>query len=261
MTLREATLHLMGVYVVSGSAGGIGGAVRQRIEAEGNAVIGVDVHDAEVPADLSTAEGRTAAVAAASEQAGGALDGVVAAAGLGGSCGAASSTIVRVNYFGALAMLDGLLPLLRDGAQPAAVAVASNSAGVAPTDDLVDTLLAGDEVRAAQLADETDGENAYMRAKLALARAVRRRAQTWGEAGVRLNAISPGPVLTPLLQTGLDHPVTGPMIRQFPIPLGRWGEKEEIADGVWFLLTNGWTHGAVLFVDGGTDALLNPDRL
>jgi NAD(P)-dependent dehydrogenase (short-subunit alcohol dehydrogenase family) len=51
------------------------------------------------------------------------------------------------------------------------------------------------------------------------------------------------------------------MIRDFPVPLGRWGETDEIADAVWFLLTNGWTHGAVLFVDGGTDALLNPDRL
>ncbi|MGH9027902.1 MAG: SDR family oxidoreductase [Acidimicrobiia bacterium] len=158
-------------------------------------------------------------------------------------------------------MLDGLLPLLEQGERPAAVAVASNSAAVAPTDALVETLLEGDEERAGELADEMDGENAYMRSKLALARAVRRRAKAWGDTGVRLNAISPGPVLTPLLQSGLDHPVTGPMIRQFPIPLGRWGEKDEIADGVWFLLTNGWTHGVVLFVDGGTDALINPDRL
>jgi NAD(P)-dependent dehydrogenase (short-subunit alcohol dehydrogenase family) len=251
----------MSVYVVSGSAGGIGGAIRRRIEAEGNDVIGVDVRDAEVSADLSTGDGRAAAIAAASEQAGGSLDGVVAAAGLGGSCGAASSTIARVNYFGALALLDGLRPLLEKGARPAAVAVASNSAAFAPSDDLVEALLAGDEERAARLADEADGENAYMRAKLALARAVRRRAQTWGDAGVRLNAVSPGPVLTALLQTGLDHPATGPMIRDFPVPLGRWGETDEIADAVWFLLTNGWTHGAVLFVDGGTDALLNPDRL
>ena len=91
---------------------------------------------------------------------------------------------------------------------------------------------------------------------------MRRRAPEWGAAGVRLNAVAPGPVLTPLTEQTLQHPVTGPLIRQYPIPLERWGEKEEIAEAVWFLLaTATWCHGAILFVDGGTDALLNPDRL
>ncbi|MCJ7670722.1 MAG: NAD-dependent epimerase, partial [Acidimicrobiia bacterium] len=74
----------MGVVAVTGSAGGIGGAIQRRIEAAGHRVIGVDVADAEVIADLSRADGRTAACAAVLEQAAGPLDGLVVAAGIGG---------------------------------------------------------------------------------------------------------------------------------------------------------------------------------
>jgi NAD(P)-dependent dehydrogenase (short-subunit alcohol dehydrogenase family) len=252
------------VFVVTGSAGGIGGAIRERIEADGHSVIGVDVYDAEVRVDLATADGRRAAVDEIGRIAGDALDGLVVAAGIGGSTGVPSSLVARVNYFGAVTLLDRLRPMLERGDRPAAVAIASNSATAIPFDDasLVDRLLAGDEHGAAALADGMDGELVYAQSKLALARAVRSRVQRWGDAGVRLNAVAPGPVLTPLTERALDHPVTGPLIREYPIPLGRWGEKEEIADAVWFLLsTASWVHGAVLYVDGGTDALLNPDRL
>jgi NAD(P)-dependent dehydrogenase (short-subunit alcohol dehydrogenase family) len=254
----------MSVIAVTGSAGGIGGAIRARIEAEGHAVIGVDVRDAEVQADLASAEGRAAAVDAVARAAGDVLDGLVVAAGIGGSTGAPPSLVARVDYFGAVALLDGLRPLLERGERPAAVAIASNSATAAPMGEaaLVDLLLADDEEGAAALADSLDGELVYAQSKLALARAVRRRAPDWGQAGVRLNAVAPGPVLTDLTRQALEHPVTGPLIRAYPIPLGRWGEPEEIAEAVWFLLGPGsWVHGTVLFADGGTDALLNPDRL
>ncbi|MGQ0804211.1 MAG: SDR family oxidoreductase [Actinomycetota bacterium] len=252
------------MFVVTGSAGGIGGAIRTRIEAEGHEVIGVDVLDAEVRADLASSDGRQAAIDEIGRVAGHALDGLVVAAGIGGSTGAPSSLVARVNYFGAVTLLDGLRPLLERGDRPAAVAIASNSATAVPLEDstLVDLLLAGDEAGAADVADRLGGELVYAHSKLALARAVRHRVQAWGDAGVRLNAVAPGPVLTALTQQALDHPVTGPLIRQYPIPLDRWGEQEEIAEAVWFLLATGaWVHGAVLYVDGGTDALLNPDRL
>jgi NAD(P)-dependent dehydrogenase (short-subunit alcohol dehydrogenase family) len=252
----------MGLYAVTGSAGGIGGAIRSRIEDEGHKVIGVDVRDADVIADLGSADGRVAAVSEVTSVAGDALDGLVVAAGIGGSTGAPSALVTRINYFGAVALLDGLRPLLERAERSSAVAIASNSATAAPFDDptLVDLLLGGDENSAAARADELDGEAVYAQSKLALARAVRRRVAEWGEAGVRINAVCPGPVLTPLTQQALEHPVTGPLIREFPVPLGRWGEKEEIAAAVWFLLSEGsWMHGSIVYVDGGTDALLRPD--
>ena len=55
----------MGTYVISGSASGIGAATRSRLEQSGNTVIGVDLRDAAVVADLSTPDGRAGAVAEA----------------------------------------------------------------------------------------------------------------------------------------------------------------------------------------------------
>lgn len=254
----------MGTLAVTGSAGGIGGAIRRRIEAAGHQVIGVDVRDAEVIADLSTVDGRDAAVAGVRDAAKGALDGLVVAAGIGGSTSAPSSKVARINYFGAAALLEGLHDDLINGELHAAVAISSNSATAVPHPDLtlVDHCLAGAEEDAATLAEDLDGEAVYALAKLALARAVRRYAVAWAP-DVRVNAVAPGPVLTPLTEAALKHPVTGDLIRQYPIPLGRWGEPEEIAAAVWFLLSpdSAWITGNVLFVDGGTDALFRPDGI
>jgi NAD(P)-dependent dehydrogenase (short-subunit alcohol dehydrogenase family) len=254
----------MGTVAVTGSAGGIGGAIRQRIEAVGHKVIGVDVRDSEVIADLSLSEGRLAAVDDIGEQCGGSLDGLVVAAGIGGSTAAPPSMVARINYFGAAELLVGLRDRLVDGELRAAVAIASNSATAVPMDDLslVEACLAGDEERAADIAEKFDGEAVYAMSKLALARRVRQLAVEWAP-GLRVNAVAPGPVLTPLTEAALQHPVTGDLIRQYPIPLDRWGEKDEIGEAVWFLLSpqSSWTTGVVLFVDGGTDALLNPERL
>jgi NAD(P)-dependent dehydrogenase (short-subunit alcohol dehydrogenase family) len=254
----------MGVIAVTGSAGGIGGAIRRQIEAEGHDVIGVDVRDAEVVADLSSAAGRGKALDGIREAAGPALDGLVVAAGIGGSTSAPPSMVARINYFGAVALLEGLREPLAHGTLRAAVAISSNSATAVPVHDptLVEHCLAGREDEAAAHADTLDGELVYAHAKLALARRVRRLAVEWAP-GVRVNAVAPGPVLTPLTQAALEHPVTGDLIRSYPIPLDRWGEPDEIAAGVWFLLSPAasWITGVMLFIDGGTDALLRPDGI
>ncbi len=254
----------MGVVAVTGSAGGIGGAIRRRIEAAGHRVIGVDVRDAEVVADLASPDGRAAAVAAVGEQCDGSLDGLVVAAGIGGSTSAPSSMVVRINYFGAVELLEGLHDRLVDGELRAALAIVSNSATAMPVEDptLVDACLAGDEGAAVAASEGVHGETVYAHGKLALGRKLRRLAVEWAP-GVRINGVAPGPVHTPLTAAALEHPVTGDLIKSFPVPLDRWGEKDEIAEAVWFLLSplSSWTTGSVLFVDGGTDALLNPDRL
>jgi NAD(P)-dependent dehydrogenase (short-subunit alcohol dehydrogenase family) len=254
----------MGAVAVTGSAGGIGGAIAARISAAGHDVIGVDVRDADVIADLASAEGRAAAGAGVLDACGGTLDGLVVAAGIGGSTSAPPSMVARINYFGAVRLLEGLRDALAAGELEAAVAISSNSATAVPVDDatLVDQCLGDDEDAAAATADTMDGEAVYAHAKLALARKVRRLAVEWAP-GLRVNAVAPGPVLTPLTRAALEHPVTGDLIRAYPIPMERWGEPAEIAEAVWFLLSrqSAWTTGSVLFVDGGTDALLGPDRL
>jgi len=238
--------------------------VRARLERDGHEVIGVDLHDAEVIADLAKREGRAAAVAAVHARCGGRLDRLVTCAGLGSSVRPASR-IASVNYFGAVELVDGLFEALRAGAAPAAVSVVSNSAQMAPLDDspYVQALLAGDEAEAGRLIDAMDSPIvAYMGSKHALGRALRRRVRRFGDARVRLNGVAPGPVRTPLLEATLRDPATRAVTEGIDIPIGRWGKPEDVASLVAFLLSPdaSWIHGAIVFVDGGNDAEIRPDR-
>ncbi|MFM8411857.1 MAG: SDR family oxidoreductase [Alphaproteobacteria bacterium] len=255
----------MRTAAVTGAASGIGKAIRARLESEGWRVIGVDLRDVEVGVDLSTERGRQQAVDGVTGLAGGRLDGLVACAGVGPQF-EPRETIPSVNYFGAVSLLGDLRPLLAAGVSPAAVAISSNSASIAPRadGDLCRACLDGDEAQARRLAADLHGSIAYAGSKLALARWVRRKAPTpeWAGQGIRLNAVAPGPVLTPLLQGGLDDPTLGPAIRAFPVPLGGMAAPEHLAPVVSFLLGEGarFVTGAVLFADGGTDAMMFPDR-
>ena len=72
----------MGVFLVSGSASGIGAATRAELERGGHLVLGIDLHSAEIVADLTRLDGRRHALAEAARLAP-RLDGVVACAGVG----------------------------------------------------------------------------------------------------------------------------------------------------------------------------------
>lgn len=253
----------MRTIAVTGSATGIGAATAARLEKEGCRVIRVDWKGGDVVADLGTPEGRRRAVEGVRRLASDGLDGLLSGAGLGPYDEARA--IVRVNYFGALAMLDDLEPLLARGHEPAAVAIASIGAVftalVVPA--FVEAALAGDEAAAQAHMDGKDGNTAYVNAKHALALAVRRRATAWGARGIRLNAVLPGKVATPMLAKIHAHAALGPSIEALPVPLGREGTPEEIAGPIAFLLGRDarYVHGTTFVVDGGADAIVRPDAL
>lgn len=255
----------MRTVAVTGSASGMGAATRARLEAAGERVIGVDLHDAEVVADLGAPEGRQAAIAGVAEASGGAIDGLVTWAGLTGLTDRPGRLLASVNYFGTVALLDGLRPLLARGDRPAAVAVSSNSVTVQPdlAIDVTRACLDGDEAAARTAADAVGSFAAYPATKLAIAWWVRRQAPTaaWAGAGITLNAIAPGAVATPMLQESLDDPTVGELVAELPIPVGRRGTADEAAAFVQFLLGPDarFFCGSVLFHDGGTDAQLHPD--
>jgi len=244
---------------MTGSAGGMGRAIRQRLEPAGHRVIGVDLRDAEVTADLSTPPGREAMVAEVARQSGGTLDGLVVAAGI--QAGEAA-TIVSVNYFGAVATLTGLRALLAEGTDPSAVVVGSNSATTQPglPVEVTDLCLAGDEAGACRAVGD-DALGAYPASKLALARWVRRQAPTadWIGSGIRLNAIAPGFIDTPMTAGGWDFVAT--LGDVYPIPVARPGRPEEVAGLVEYLLCAdaGFFCGSVITMDGGTEAALRAD--
>ncbi len=252
--------------VVTGSASGMGAATRARLEADGQRVIGVDLRDAEVQADLATAAGRRAAVDAVTEASGGVLDGLVTWAGLAGLTHLPGELLASVNYFGTVELLAGLRPLLAAGDRPAAVAVSSNSTTVQPgvPMDLVDALLAGDEDAARAAADAAGALATYPATKTAVARWARRHAPQpeWAGAGITLNVVVPGAVETPMIQATRADPVIGEFVEAFPIPVGRLGTADELAALVAFLLGPDarFLCGSVIFADGGTDALLRADR-
>src|SRR5262245_40807857 len=220
---------------VTGSASGIGAAVCRRLEQAGTRVIGVDLRAASVIADLATPAGRSAAIAAIRQTAGGRLDGLVTCAGVGPDFEPRTTT-VALNYFGSQVLLAGLRDLLAAGHRPAAVVISSNSASLPGVESpLVDACLAGHEAEARPRASDLGGQLVYAGSTLALTRWMRRATPEWAGAGVRLNAVAPGPVETPLLARGLDHPLYGPAIRGFPIPAGGFGTADQIAAAVAFL--------------------------
>jgi 3alpha-hydroxysteroid 3-dehydrogenase len=256
----------MPTTLLTGSASGIGAATKLALEAAGHRVIGVDLRNADICGDLSTPEGRQAVLKAALEKTDGVLDGLVLCAGLGAQV-QPPSKITSVNYFGAVELLDGLLPALQKGTQPAAVVVSSVASAHLTWDrnPLAAALEASDEAQAGAIVDgagEKGGNLAYAGSKNAVTVAVRKRALAWGQAGVRLNTVAPGAVETPLLQAGLQDQRYAQAIKNFVAPLGRRAEPAEIAATVVFLMSPqaGFVHGAQFFIDGGMDAMVRPTQ-
>lgn len=252
----------MGVYAMSGGATGIGAAIRKRVQARGDRMIVVDIRDADVVADLSTAQGRAAAVAGIRALAPQGLDGFVACAGLGPNVDP-PSLIARVNYFGAVDLLEGVRDLM-SGRAASAVVISSNSAPMSSDPAFVELLLAGEEEAAAKHVDACDGQTAYAGSKMGVARWVRRNAPAWAGQGIRLNAVAPGLIKTPLSAAAAADARYAEAMKAFEatVPVGRAGQPEDIAAIVDFLLSENasFISGSILFVDGGHDALLRPTQ-
>ncbi|MFE9812844.1 SDR family NAD(P)-dependent oxidoreductase [Streptomyces sp. NPDC005548] len=241
--------------LVTGASSGIGLAIARRFAAEGATVYLTGRRKAELDAAVAKVGARGIAVqgdasnlddldrlyAEISERSG-RLDVVVANAGVGdyGPLGAITEEeyerTTSINFKGTIFTVQKALPLLPSGAS---VILLSSSAAL----------------RAAP------GLGVYAATKAAIRSLARTWAAELADRGIRVNALTPGPVETPggdELRAAFPHDGHPDVAESAaPTPLGRPGRPEEVAATALYLAgdQSTFTTGAELLVDGGATQL------
>jgi NAD(P)-dependent dehydrogenase (short-subunit alcohol dehydrogenase family) len=93
---------------------------------------------------------------------------------------------------------------------------------------------------------------AYSASKGGVAQLTKSLAAAWAKDGIRVNAIAPGWIDTEMARGAMQDPLrAGPILAR--TPMGRWGQPEDVAAAVLFLLSDAarFVTGTVLPVDGG----------
>jgi meso-butanediol dehydrogenase / (S,S)-butanediol dehydrogenase / diacetyl reductase len=240
------------VAIVTGGASGMGAATARRLAAGGADVLVLDrngelaatvaseIHGTPVVGDISDSAFCNAAVATAVGHHGG-LDIVVNAAGVIVRATGEQTTddqwahIMGVNVSGTFFMCRAALPVMKSQGRGAIVNFGSiwgdlGSAGVA----------------------------AYCASKGAVHNLTRALAMDHATDGIRVNAVCPGEVNTPMLQSERAEAVTDQLLAQIAatVPMGRLADPDEIARVVCFLASDAASYmtGAMVSVDAGYGA-------
>lgn len=240
-------------YVVTGAASGIGHATAEQLISAGAEVISLDRNPvkAAVSRHIEVDLANPRSIDAALEQLDGEFDGLINVAGIPGTSPA--DLVIAVNTLAVRHLTEAMLPRLRTGG---AVTIVSSTAGFGWPDRLeaIRDLLATDtfEDGAAWFKSHPQQGNAYNFSKEATTVYTMTMGLALVEMGLRINAVLPGPVETPILvdfeeSMGKD---TLDGVREL---LGRHGSPDDIAEAVLFLASDSarWINGETLVVDGG----------
>lgn len=240
-------------YIVTGAASGIGAAVARQLLDQGATVYSLDRNTPEVgvhkhiPVDLADRVSIDKAVA----ELDGTFDSLIQVAGVPGT--APGDVVVAVNTLAVRHLTESLLGRLATGGN---VTVVSSTAGFGwPLRlDVIKEFLATEsfEEGARWFAEHPQQGNAYNFSKEATTVYVMTMALGLNEMGLRINAVLPGPVETPIL-ADFEETMGKDALDGVKEMLGRHGRPDDIANAVLFLASASaeWVNGATLVVDGG----------
>jgi NAD(P)-dependent dehydrogenase (short-subunit alcohol dehydrogenase family) len=220
------------VAVVTGAAGGIGGAVVAAFEGAGATVIGLDREQA----DLSMADEVESLFAGLDR-----LDVLFNGAGISGrslgdgpvdECTIDGWNAVLANNLTSVFLCSKhAIPLLRAAGGGAIVNLSSAMAITAGDDDFA--------------------THAYQVSKGGIITLTRAMAFHYGRDGIRVNAIAPGLIATPMSRRAQSDPAILARLPELHPLTGDFGRPEDVAGAALYLATAPFVTGAVLGVDGG----------
>jgi NAD(P)-dependent dehydrogenase (short-subunit alcohol dehydrogenase family) len=245
--------------LLTGASTGIGNATLQKLVAGGHEVTTLDVKDAPAGAarhfhcDLSDPASIDSVVA----QLEGPFDALGNIAGVAGSMGA--ELVLRVNVYGLRHLTDSLLArgLIAEGGSIVNIASLAGMAWerhldrIAALDEAAD-FEAGIEVAKAY---DRGGPAAYVLSKEWVVSYTKQLAGRVLRQRIRVNSVSPGPVITPLFPY-FEQDAGAEQMAWMNEQVGRAAQPEDQAEVVCWLAVgdSGWVNGVDLPVDGGLQA-------
>jgi NAD(P)-dependent dehydrogenase (short-subunit alcohol dehydrogenase family) len=252
------------VFVVTGASSGVGRALAVFLAGHGVTVIGLDQvappdgRTQYIPCDLADPD----AIDAALDRIDGPVDALANVAAVAPGT-APAEHVLAVNFLGLRYLTERLIGRIRPGGSVVNVAAAEGRHWVAHLDDLrglLDTSTVAEGL--AWWRDHRPGRSAYAVSKEAvLAYTTASAASTWA-GGVRMNAVSPGPVRTPSLPD-VEREYDPYLLARARSTARRDAEPDEVAAIIAFLMSNEsrWLNGQALIADGGVAAATTWDAL
>lgn len=242
------------IAIITGAASGIGAATARRFVTEGANIIMVDTNSDKLTAvlqQIDQADKVRTIVADVQDEAAvadsvkmavdlwGQVDILINNAGIGSNMSLLDFTredfdlILGVNLRGPLLFCKHTIPAMRGGGSIVNVASISSTSGI-------------------------PGQALYGPSKGGILQMTRQLAIEYAAQNIRVNAVAPGTIETPMLQEAGDPEEMKPILAWLreKHPIGRFGQPEEVANAILFLASDeaSFITGANLAVDGGYTA-------